>query len=129
MYSPINKIEFDDYLDKKSIKFFSFSQHIKDKYQLNSDTLKILDLITFEELLALKMEKSVDIFNGKFLLPFKEIYQDYINKAMFLLISAYDDPKLKKKIRSLLVLNRRSKLRVHDLYRKYSFNMEYNKEK
>lgn len=129
MYTPINKIEFDDYLDKKSVKFFSFSQHIKEKYQLSSDILRVLDLITFEELLALKMEKSTDIFNGKFLLPFKEIYQDYINKAMFLLISAYDDPKLKKKIRSLLVLNRRSKLRVHDLYKSFSFNAEYNKEK
>ncbi len=127
MYTPINRIDILDDLEKKNAKFFSFSNHIKEKYQLNTDILRILDLISFEELLALKIEKSVDIFNGKFLLPFKEIYHSYINKAFFMLMSTYDETKNRKRIRSVTTLNRRTKFKIHQLYKNYTLGVEYNK--
>lgn len=129
MFNPINKIDYNDVLEKRQEKFFAFSKHIKEKYQLNNDILRILDLITFEELLALKLEKAVDLFNGKFFLPLKDIYRDYITKAVFILINAYDDDiKLKRKVRSTLVLNRRHKLRIYDLYKRMAFHTEYDKK-
>lgn len=120
MYNPINDIELDLILEKKESEFFAFSKHIKEKYKLSNDILKLLDVISFEELLALKLEKSIRIFNGKLLLPLKDVYSHYINRSIFMLIDAYEDNLLKKKIRTVLVLNRRNKLKVYKLYKKFT---------
>lgn len=118
MYNPINDIDLGLLIEKKEKEFFAFSKHIKDKYKLSEDILKLLDLISFEELLALKLEKTVRIFNGKLLLPLKDIYAHYINRSIFMLIDAYEDNELKKKLRTVLALNRRSKLKVYKIYEK-----------
>lgn len=127
MYTPINRIDYNDVLEKRQSKYFMFSSHIKEKYQLNNDILKIINLLTFEEVLALKIEKSIDLFNGKYILPFKDIYQNYIYKSLYILMNAYDDKKVQRKIRSLLILNRRSKYKFTKMYSKRTYQVEYDK--
>lgn len=126
-YNSLNRLELTEQIEKPESEFFAFSKHIKEKYGLNNDILRILDLISFEEMLALKLEKSLNVFNGKYTLPMKHIYYLWINKAMALVMSEYDNgSKLKKKVRLLLSFTLRQRF---SFYKKYAKNIRYYKYK
>jgi hypothetical protein len=128
-YKALNKIDTLQEIEKKESEYFSFSSHIKEKYHLNNDLMRVLDLISFEEILALKIEKMIDIFNGKFFLPYRDIYLLYIYKAIVMLSDAYDDSSKKRKIRSILMLSKKNKLKTYNkIFQTYLKGARYNKK-
>lgn len=119
---PINKIDYINYINKSSNDQFVYNEYLKNKYNLNIDMIRLLDLISIDEFLALKMEKTASLFNGKYLFPIGDIYKDYIKKAIYNLISSYDKSHKKQKIRTLLTVNKKNKMYIYNIYKKWMEN-------
>lgn len=99
MYSPLNIVKAYDHLIKSDQRFTSYQSTFKEKYNLSSDLLNLIDLISLEDLIAFKLEKSLNVFNGKMLFPLKNIYLNLIDIAYTNVINSYETLELKKIIR------------------------------
>lgn len=129
MSLPVNKIETLETLDSKVQKFYSFSDHIREKYGISYEYMKILDCLTLEEMLALKLEKSLRVFNGKVLFPVKSILELSFTKALYRLLDAYPSKEDQRMIQNLLIFSRKAKVKLSRTFQKVMKNSKYDLEK
>ena len=120
---PINKIEYIDYISSAVKEQYTYSKQLQEKYGLTNEMLRILDLMSIEEMLALKIEKSAQLFNGKFMFPIANTYISYVKKAIFMLIKTYEKNNKKRKIRQLMLLSKYNKMKMQNAYN-YWFEQE-----
>jgi hypothetical protein len=107
MFNPLNNIEKININDVINEKYTSYTEHIKDKYKLSNEQMKILDLISLEEILAIRLEKSLRIFNGSMIFPLVEIYKQYIQQAYKQLVEFYaEETEVSKKILKAIAINK-----------------------
>lgn len=107
MFNPLNNIEKININDVINEKYTSYTEHIKNKYKLSNEQMKILDLITLEEILAIRLEKSLRIFNGSMIFPLIEIYKQYIEQAYKQLVEFYaEETEVSKKILKAIAIKK-----------------------
>jgi len=100
MYSPLNIVNSADQLIKSDQKYISYQKLFKEKYNITSEIVNLIDMIALEDLIAFKIEKSLNIFNGRNLFPLKSIYMTLLELAYAQVINSYEDTKIRKNIRS-----------------------------
>jgi len=126
---PVNKIMTLEFMDSNPNPYFCFSEHIRQKYGFGFDQMKIFDLLTLEEMLAIRMEKMLRSFNGKTIFPVHELFKALIPKAMFRLINAYPSKAEQKKIQLLFAMSRKSRLRLSATLKMAMANSAYSLDK
>lgn len=99
MYSPLNIVNMYDQLIRNDQKYVNYTKVIKDKFNLSTDMLNLIDLIPIEDIIAYKIEKSLQSFNGRMLFPLKSLYMSIIDIAYNKVIDSYEDTKLRQSIR------------------------------
>ena len=99
MYSPLNIVNMYDQLVKTDQKYINYQKLFKEKYKLTSDITNLIDLISIEDIIAYKIERSLNSFNGRMLFPLKSIYLNLFDIAYHNVIDSYEDTKLRKLIR------------------------------
>lgn len=105
MYSPLNNIEKIDNKDLYSEHTKSYLEIIKSKYNLSNEQLRILDLLTLEEFLAIKLEHALKIFNGNIQLPLLRFYKDSVRNAYKNLLDFYAKNNMQKGIVKSIALS------------------------
>lgn len=99
MYSPLNIIKIYDQAVNPDQHYTDYTTVFKEKYNISSEILNLIDLISLEDILAFKLEKSLNMFHGKMSFPLKQLYLDLIDVAYDNVIDAYEDKKKRREIR------------------------------
>lgn len=125
---PINKIEGLNYVDNvASEEFTSFSKQIQQKYNLSIDMMRIINLFSFEELIALRLEQMAKVFNGKLLFPVRELLILSISRALEILIETYPTKQEQRKIQNLFLMNKNTKKGIIKKYEYFWNPLNYIK--
>lgn len=99
MYSPLNIVKIFDQAINTDQQYTGYTKVFKEKYNISSEMLNLIDLISLEDILAFKLEKSLNMFHGKMSFPLKQLYLDLIDIAYSNVIDSYEDTKKRKEIR------------------------------
>lgn len=99
MYSPLNIVKIYDQAIKSDQQFNGYNIFFKNKYNISSEMLNLIDLISLEDIIAFKLEKSLNMFHGKMSFPLKQIYIDMVDQAYTNVINSYENTKKRKEIR------------------------------
>lgn len=110
MSLPCNKIETTEFMEREHTDFCSFGEHIRQKYGLSFDQMKLIELISLEEMIALQMERMLRVFNGKSIFPIHEMLIPSIREAVLRLLNSYPTKKEQKRIKLLLGFTRKPRL-------------------
>jgi hypothetical protein len=105
---PINKLEREKEFKLKDKHFYSYKSEIKDKYKLDDSFFLKMNHLSFEELLAIKFEDALNIYNGTIMLPLVEYYQQLVILSYQNLLTFYTkkDSSFKKKLMYSLFYNK-----------------------
>lgn len=128
MKLPLNYIELLNTIEKERNNYFSFTKHIKEKYGLSEEQMKIIELFSFEEILALKIEQMLQVFNGKMSFPIREYFLIVLNKAFYRVLESYPTDKEKKQLKKLMLLTNNSKLKIISKYDQYMYKKGFDKD-
>lgn len=109
---PANKIETLETIESTWSEFNSFSESIRQKYGLSFDQMRLLDSISLEEMLALRMERMLKVFNGKIVFPIHELFNHSVTLALYRLINSYPTKKEKKRIQMVFSMSQRGRLKL-----------------
>lgn len=99
MYSPLNIVKIYDQVINPDQQYNDYSTVFKAKYNVSSEMLSLIDLISLEDILAFKLEKSLNMFHGKMSFPLKQLYIEMIDTAYSNVLDSYEDTRKKKEIR------------------------------
>lgn len=102
MYSPLNIVKLYDRVIRTDQSYTNFNKQFKERYGLTTELLTLIDLISIEDLIAFKLEKSLNLFNGKLGFPLKKVYLNLLEIAYNKVIDSYEDVKYKKEIRKCI---------------------------
>lgn len=105
---PINKIEREKDFKLKNKRFVSYKQFIKDKHKLDDSFFIKMNHLSFEELLAIKFEDTLNTFNGSLFVPLVEYYEKlvYISYKNLLNFYSNKDSTFKRKVLYTLFYNK-----------------------